>query len=262
MKKSFIKDQLGRVIELSQKPIRVVSLVPSQTELLVDLGLEDYIVGLTKFCVYPKELRKAKTIVGGTKEVNYNKISELQPDIILCNKEENTRDIVETLEKKYKVHVSDVKSMQEALELIIQYGIIFNAEEKAGNIVLNIKESIIDFRDFIKGKSQKKVAYFIWRDPWMTVGGDTFINSLLELNNFENVFKKENRYPVVNLENLDKSIDLVLLSSEPFPFKKKHTVEFEVKVNFSVEVKLVDGEYFSWYGSRLQNAFEYFKSIH
>ena len=92
-----ITDQLGRKIKLSQVPKRIVSLVPSQTELLIHLGLEEQLVGITKFCVHPKHLLKTKQIVGGTKNVHFDRVRDLQPDIILCNKEENTQAIVACL---------------------------------------------------------------------------------------------------------------------------------------------------------------------
>lgn len=257
------KDQLHRNIELLNTPKRIISLVPSQTELLVALGLEDCIVGVTKFCVHPIHIRKDTSVVGGTKKIHLDKIEELNPDIILCNKEENTKEIVEVLETKYPVHVSDISTMDEAIELIYQYGNIFNKQETAKHLVSKILNEQKDFLEFIKYKKQKKVAYFIWRKPWMVAGKGTFIHHLLELNGFVNIYGNEERYPEISEEELIsiENIDLILLSSEPFPFSETHKQEVK-KMIPDTKVLLVDGEYFSWYGSRLASAFKYFKSLH
>jgi len=253
----LLKDQLQREIQLNKIPQRIISLVPSQTELLVDLGLVDSLFGITKFCVHPTNLRKEKMIVGGTKSIQIEKIKSLRPDIILCNKEENTEEMVIELEKVAPVHVSDIKTIAESLELITQYGKIFSVEEKVNNLLEQINSEMLQFKEFIQEYSKRKVAYFIWRDPWMVAGGNTFINELLQLNNFENIFEDTKRYPEVNLNMLDEA-DFILLSSEPFPFQQKHKEELSAYVS-SKKIKFVDGEFFSWYGSRLEKAFRYFK---
>ncbi|MDR9456791.1 MAG: helical backbone metal receptor [Salegentibacter sp.] len=251
-------DQLQRKIVLDGVPQRVVSLVPSQTELLIDLGLEKTLVGVTKFCVHPIYLLNTKKIVGGTKQVHIDRIKNLQPDLILCNKEENTPEIVEALEKIAPVHVSDINEIDDAFEMMLQYGQIFNKEEFAKTMVKSIKDKISALKEINKGKPTKKAAYLIWKKPLMVAGKNTFIDTLLQLNNFENVFEDE-RYPVTNLEELKaKKPDLILLSSEPYPFSEKHIEFFG---NTGAEIKLVDGEYFSWYGSRLLGAMDYFKNL-
>lgn len=253
-------DQLNRTILLDQIPKRIISLVPSQTELLCDLGLEEAIVGITKFCVHPSHLLQAKSIVGGTKQIKLEKIKELQPDIILCNKEENTFEIVEACETICPVHVSDVTTIANCLEMINQYGILFNKKLEAKSISEAIQNNLLDFQGFIKKQPSMKVAYFIWKNPWMVAGNDTFINYLLELNKFENVYADFGRYPEVDLQEL-KDVDKIFLSSEPYPFKKEHIEEMQAhKINAKIQV--VDGEMFSWYGSRLIKAFSYFKKLH
>lgn len=250
-------DQLNRQIKLDKIPQRIVSLVPSQTELLVDLGLKDEIVGVTKFCVHPHDIRKVKATVGGTKQIKLERIRNLNPDIILCNKEENTREIVEELEREFTVHVSDIFTIEDAYEMITQYGEIFNSKKKAAQLISNIRQEVTHFQSYIAGKPRLRAAYFIWRKPWMVAGGKTFVNHLLEMNNFENVYQDILRYPEVDIQNL-KPTDLILLSSEPFPFKERHKKEIEV-YNEDVKYEFVDGEYFSWYGSRLEAAFRYFR---
>lgn len=259
---AVVRDQMDRKVEVNIPPKRIVSLVPSQTELLVDLGLEDYLVGITKFCVHPKDLREKKQIVGGTKQVHLDRIAKLAPDLVLCNKEENTREMVAQLEEIAPVHVSDVKTLDDSLELIREYGEIFELREKASGLVGEIIDKREDFLKFIVSKPVKRVAYLIWRNPWMVVGRDTFVDHLLKLNNFENVFSDEKlRYPTIELEDLkERKVEIVLLSTEPFPFKKEHKKEIQ-EVNKTSQILIVDGEFFSWYGSRLTKAFDYFKKL-
>ena len=251
-------DQLQRKIFLPNVPKRIISLVPSQTELLVDLGLEENLVGITKFCVHPKYLRKTKNIVGGTKQVKIEKIKALEPDIILCNKEENTKEMVEELQEIAPVHVSDIIKIDDAFTLMHQYGEIFQKEALVGTMVNSVREKIEVLQEKLQDKPVKKVAYFIWKKPLMVAGNETFINELLKLNKFENVFK-ESRYPETSFEEIKaKNPDVILLSSEPFPFEEKHKEYFS---ELNIEIQLVDGEYFSWYGSSLVGAIDYFKTL-
>lgn len=255
-------DQLNRKLELNSSPQRIISLVPSQTELLVDLGLKEQISGITKFCVHPENLRKEKKVVGGTKQVHFDRIKALNPDIILCNKEENTEEMVRELEQIAPVHVSDVKTLDDALELIEQYGEIFSVQQKALEMADKIAALRKEFQQKLVNRKPLKVAYFIWRKPWMVAGKDTFIDHLLELNGFKNAFsKEESRYPEVSLEQIEKKgVELLLLSTEPFPFKRKHVEQLKKEVTGSY-IRIVDGEFFSWYGSRLIAAFGYFREL-
>ena len=257
------KDQIGRFLTLNKTPKRIVCLVPSLTELLVDLGLEDDIVGVTKFCIHPAGLKKIKTVVGGTKNINIEKIKALQPDIILCNKEENSKGIVQICEEIAPTHVSDIYTINDNLALIKQYGQVFSVENEASEIIAKINSELSNFKEFIKNKEPKKVVYFIWKNPWMAVGNTTFINHLLLLNKFDNVYQHKERYPEIDLEEmkLNHQLDFVLLSSEPYPFKEKHILEIE-KQTQQAKAVLVDGEMFSWTGSRLIKAFDYFKKLH
>lgn len=257
-----MKDQLHRTINLNKTPKRIISLVPSQTELLVDLGLESSIVGITKFCVHPVHLKASKTIVGGTKQVHFDKIKALKPDIILCNKEENTKDMIEELETIATVHLSDIYTVEDTLDLIGLYGAIFSKEDVAETLIHKISAKKSEFEDFIKNRPKKSAAYFIWKEPWMVAARDNFIDELLSLNNFKNYYGHLSRYPEVTLNaESPENAELVLLSTEPFPFKNTHIPEVK---NFfpKANVIVVDGEMFSWYGSRLLKAFDYFKTLH
>ena len=256
-----IQDQLGRQIQLNALPKRIISLVPSQTELLVDLGLESSLVGLTKFCIHPTHLRNKVTVVGGTKQIRLEKISALQPDIILCNKEENTKDMIASLEQIAPVHVSDINTLEDCFELIKMYGELFAVAKKASEIIGRIKEERHQFQTKISGQRKTKVAYFIWKEPWMVVGSYTFIDTMITEAGFQNIFSTETRYPEIDLSHSKlKHAEQLFLSSEPFPFKNKHVEELKVMFP-NARVRIVDGEMFSWYGSRLIKAYNYFSSI-
>ncbi len=254
-----LRDQLGQELSLKEVPKRIVSLVPSQTELLVDLGLKDSLVGVTKFCVHPVGLNKEKRVVGGTKAVHYDRIASLEPDLILCNKEENTKDMVLELRKIAAVHTSDVISLDDNEELIRQYGIVFSKDALALQLIEQLRFKIAAFNKQIRKRSKPRVAYLIWKNPYMAAGNHTFINSILELCGFDNGLKHlDGRYPELTPEHF-LDLDYLLLSSEPFPFKERDLKELENQSN--IPAILVDGEYFSWYGSRLLKAFTYFETL-
>ncbi|MGF1554611.1 ABC transporter substrate-binding protein [Paucihalobacter sp.] len=238
---------------------RIISLVPSQTELLVDLGLKSKLVGVTKFCVHPKNLRKEVTVVGGTKQVHFEKIKALQPDIILCNKEENTLEMVLELEKIAKVEVSDVNTFDDALKLIKYYGELFDTTSSANKLIAQIHANRTKFQVKRTQIPRKKAAYFIWQKPYMVAAKSTFINAMLEEAGFENVFNSKFRYPEINFNTPElQKAELILLSTEPFPFNAEHVQLFKAEFP-DKKVLIVDGEMFSWYGSRLIKCFDYFE---
>lgn len=259
----IFKDQLGREISLKATPKRIISLVPSQTELLCDLALEKEIVGITKFCVHPYHLKSTKTIVGGTKKVDFEKIKALNPDFILCNKEENSYEFLPELEKIAPTYFSDVNTIQDSIDLILSIGSICNRRTESDNLAHKIEFKLHDFKQFIKDKPIRKVAYFIWAKPWMVAGNDTYINEILKLNKFQNIYDNMSRYPKVEINEIrhDGDPDVIILSSEPFTFKDDHAMEIGTYTNRSITV-FGDGELFSWPGSRLLLAFDYFKKMH
>ncbi|MUU78065.1 ABC transporter substrate-binding protein [Winogradskyella endarachnes] len=256
-----IIDQLNREIKLNKTPRRIISLVPSQTELLVDLGLETSIVGVTKFCVHPTHLRISKAVVGGTKQINFEKIKALKPDLILCNKEENTKEIIADLEVVAPIHISDINNLEDCFQLIKMYGELFKVEAKAIDLISSIEIERDVFQRHNNRTEKLKVAYFIWKKPWMVAASNTFINVMLNEAGFTNAFENETRYPEIELNNSNLAkADIVFLSSEPFPFKQEHVVEVQRQFPGKT-VKIVDGELFSWYGSRLLNAYVYFRKL-
>ena len=245
-------------MSLSHLPRRIISLVPSQTELLVDLGLEHVIVGITKFCIHPDHLRNTKTIIGGTKNFNFSLINQLQPDLIIGNKEENYKEGIELLQKKYLVWISDIETLEDALEMIQKVEELTGKEIQASAITEKIT---INFNRYIPKINTKRVAYFIWQHPYMVAASHTFIDDMLCRCGFINVFSQLNRYPQINEEQLAASKpELIFLSSEPYPFKEKHLTQFQ-QICPEASIKLVDGEMFSWYGSRLLHSSFYFKEL-
>ena len=259
---SFI-DQLNRKIELPFLPKRIISLVPSQTKLLHDLGLRDEVVGITNFCIHPDEWLKTKTHVGGTKKVQFEKIKNLHPDLIIGNKEENDQKQIEGLMKLYPVWMSDIYTLKDALDMITKIGSLVGKQTEAINLKLSIEYQFQHLSKSIPKIQPLKVAYFIWRKPFMVAGNNTFINDMLLRCNFTNVFNsfEFSRYPKINANQLvDINPQVILLSSEPYPFKEKHIAEFQL-ICPNAQIKIVDGENFSWYGSHLLQAPAYFEKL-
>ncbi|WP_299127672.1 helical backbone metal receptor, partial [uncultured Winogradskyella sp.] len=209
-----------------------------------------------------KHLRKEKAIVGGTKQINIDRIKTLKPDIVLCNKEENTKSIIEALEAIAPIHISDIANLEDCYKLISMYGELFNAEAIALSIVSRIQKERQTFKSKNKTNKKLKVAYFIWKNPWMVIASNTFINYMLSEAGFINVFEKEERYPEVDLNDTRlKKTDTIFLSSEPYPFKEKHILELQMLFP-NKQIMIVNGELFSWYGSRLLKSYTYFESLH
>lgn len=269
-------DQTGETVTLHGHPAkRIISLVPSQTELLHYLGLEDEVVGITKFCVHPRQWFEHKKRVGGTKSLHLDTVADLSPDLIIGNKEENIRTEVEELRKIAPVWVSDIATLPDALEMIRKLGLLVGKQQEALVLVDQIEKRFktlgtprmgqgktdVEQTNLFTDATAKKVAYLIWHDPYMAVGRDTFIGDMLRRCGFINVFEHESRYPVVTLEQLETlQCEYLFLSSEPFPFKETHAEEIQQQLP-NMKVVFVDGEMFSWYGSRLLMATQYFTEL-
>lgn len=256
------KDQLQREIVLQDFPQRIISLVPSITELLSDLNLYNEVVGITKFCVHPESWFKTKTKVGGTKNIKPDVIASLRPELIIANKEENVKKQVEALENICPVFITDVCDLNSALEMIEMIGAITNRINNAQLIIKKIKNEFARLPSPLSGERLRmRACYLIWKNPYMTVGRDTFINNMLECCGFENVFAYYERYPEITISQLSTvNCQLIMLSSEPFPFRQKHVHELQPLLP-KTKIILVDGEMFSWYGSRLQSAPDYFLKL-
>lgn len=236
-------DQLGRKVSIPDKPLRIVSLVPSITDFLHYLNFEKEVIGITKFCIHPNEWFKTKTRIGGTKSLNIEKILALNPDLIIGNKEENVENEIKALSNHFPVWMSDVNSFDDAIEMIKKLGNVLNRQNECKSLIHSINDSFQNLKNI---GQQKSVLYFIWHNPDYLAGNFTFIDSILNTLGFVNDCKM-NRYPDMNDISID-SPDYIFLSSEPFPFSSKHIEYFKDKFPTS-KVVLVNGEMFSWYGS-------------
>ncbi len=244
-----------------KKYSRIISLVPSQTELLFDLGLQEEVVGITKFCIHPDTWFKTKTRIGGTKQLHFETIHSLQPDLIIANKEENVKEQIEELANDYDIWLTDVNNLSDATQMIQDIGEITLREETAYHIQKDILQKFAALSEKKTALKRPNAAYFIWKDPYMVAASDTFIHEMLSYCGMDNAFAKETRYPEVSLKSLKaRKCTLILLSSEPYPFKEKHQKEIEALLP-GIPVLLVDGEMFSWYGSRLSLAAGYFEEL-
>lgn len=244
-----VTDQMRRTVEVPATSRRIISLVPSQTELLFDLGLGDRVVGITKFCIHPDAWFRSKPRVGGTKQVDLDKVRALRPDLIIGNKEENARADIEALEQEFPVWMSDVRDLSDALDMIRGLGALTDTSRKAEAIAAEIDAGFSALRPDPNGH---RVAYLIWRKPWMAAGAGTFIDDMLRRCGYVNAFAdRPERYPeVAPAELAAADPDRVFLSSEPYPFREKHVLEVNMVLP-GTPVDRVDGELFSWYGSRL-----------
>lgn len=243
--------------------MKIISLVPSITQLLFDIGLENSIVGRTKFCIHPKEKINAIPTVGGTKNIDLQKINLLQPDIIFATKEENEKDQIVALKKDYKVIVFDIKNLEDNYKMIEKIGKLTSTENKAQEIIKQTKQNFEVLKTTPSPSPSLSLSlYLIWRKPYMTIGKDTFIHAMLEEIGLKNMFAHQTRYPIIqNLQTTYfEKCNLVLLSSEPYPFTEKHIKEIQDLLP-NAKILLVDGEYFSWYGSKIMEAPTYFQQL-
>ena len=253
-------DQLNRKIELKEIPKRIISLVPSQTELLFDLGVGENVVGITKYCIHPKQEIKKITKIGGTKDFDIDKIIALQPDLIIANKEENYKNGIEKLEHHFPVWISDITDLNSSLKMISEVGKLVGKQKESENLVYKLNQDFEELASINSFSESYKTLYFIWKDPFMIAGKDTFIEDILKRTNLENS-NLENRYPILDEEKIKKlNPQIILLSSEPYPFKEKHIKEF-ARLLPNAYIRIVDGELFSWYGSRLNYTVDYLKEL-
>lgn len=252
-------DQINHTIELKTSPQRIISVVPSQTELLYDLGLDEEVIGITKFCVHPEKWFKNKTKIGGTKNLNIEKINVLNPDLIIANKEENSENEIKYLQQKFNVWTSNISTLNDSLNMIKAIGKITEKNENAKKLINTIE---LEFKKYQPNFTKRPTAlYLIWKNPYMSVGENTIIHHLMDYCGFDNVLKDKIRYPEITKTDINLlNPEFILLSSEPYPFKEKHIDELQL-ISPKSKIMLVDGEFFSWYGSRLQYAPNYFNRL-
>jgi ABC-type Fe3+-hydroxamate transport system substrate-binding protein len=241
--------------------MRVVSLCPSLTELVFDLGLGDSLVGVTEYCVHPAEGVRRVEKVGGTKTPDVARIAALAPDLVLLNEEENRREDAEALTAAgVPCHVSFPRDALETAAMVRDIGAALDSADAAESIARDIEQRRERVLAAARGAREVSWAYLIWRKPWMSVNADTFAHALLSQAGGRNVFaSRDERYPVVTPEELAAADpELVLLCSEPFPFEDRHARELSEATGLPLQrFRLADGEYLSWHGSRTPAGIDY-----
>ena len=245
--------------------MRLVSLCPSLTELVFALGRGDWLVGRTKFCVQPHDLVEAVEKVGGTKNPKIARIVELNPDLVLMNEEENRREDADALRAAgLRCHTSMPRNTQESMATVRSVGAALGEAARADAIAHDIQSRRDRVMTETAGTPHISFAYLIWRAPYMTVSGDTYISALLADVGGTNAFaSRGDRYAVVTPDELrDAAPDVVLLPSEPFPFAARHLEELVEHTGLPRErFLLVDGELLSWHGPRTGVGLEYARSV-
>lgn len=254
--RTFI-DQLHRQISIPDAPQRIVSLVPSQTELLIELEITSRLAGVTRFCVHPEDVTAGIPKVGGTKKIHMARLRALEPDLIIGNKEENNQAQIEELARDFPVWMSDVITLQDALDMIEAVGEIVESDAHE-HLVTEIAEA---FSQLGAPVIRPRVAYLIWDDPVMVAATGTFIDSMMTAAGLNNVFGHLERYPVVTDHDiLQQAPDVLILSSEPYAFTEEHLQAFHRRFP-GIRPVTADATYFSWYGSRLRRAPAYFAHL-
>ncbi len=233
---------------------RIVSLVPSITELVCELGLADQLVGRTGFCIHPKEALKAVPKIGGTKSVNLKKIRELAPTHVIVNVDENRKETADALACFVpNLIVTHPLAPLDNLALYRRIGHAFGREREAEALCARFDSALQETRQL--ACKARNVLYVIWKDPWMTVSRDTYVSRMLQLFGMRTVpDKAQKRYPELKTLKV-KDAELVLLSTEPYRFRERHRVELETTLK--KPVYLIDGEMTSWYGPRAIEGLRY-----
>jgi ABC-type Fe3+-hydroxamate transport system substrate-binding protein len=272
----YFTDQAHRSVNIKSPPTKIISLVPSQTELLFDLGLGESVIGITKFCIHPDHWFRSKQRVGGTKNPDLQLIHQLLPDLIIGNKEENRKEDIEALASVFPVWLSDIYNLQDALQMIDQVSRITATTGKGQKIISNIHDAFGELRLLTQSHTTRethssekkgsfhqkfKVCYLIWQDPYIAVANNTFVNSMIEECGFENAFGGRSRYPEITADEIrSANCNFIFLSTEPYPFKVRHQEDMKSLFPDSI-IEVVDGEMFSWYGSRLARSAAYFQTL-
>lgn len=245
--------------------MRIVSLCPSLTELVFDLGRGEGLVGITRYCVHPIEGVAAVEQVGGAKDPDLARIVALAPDVVLMNDEENRREDFESLAAAGLRCVSSLpRDPAGTAAMVRQIGAELGRAGPAEEIARDIEARAERVRRAAEGLPVVRWAYLVWRKPWMTVNGDTFAHSLLTLPGGRNVFAElPKRYPKIQPADLSGADpDLVLLGTEPFPFAARHVAELAELAGLPLERFLIaDGEYLSWHGSRTPDGIDYAEGL-
>ena len=247
-------DATGVPLSAARPPRRIVSLIPSTTETLCALGLADALVGITVYCREPAALLRDKTRIGGEKDPDLEKIRALTPDLVVANVEENRAEDVATLRAwGIPVWVTYPRTVAEGIGLVRELGAVTGTAQRASEIAGELAELYAATRARVERRPAVAVFYAIWRDPYMTIGRDTYIHDMLSVCGGANVFAdRPERYPTVTLDEVaTRRPAVILLPDEPFRFRPAHVSDFK---DCAARVQLVDGKPFSWHGPRIAEA--------
>ncbi len=247
-------DHLNRTVEINGVPQRVVSLVPSITETLADLGLAKHLVAVTRFCKYPLELTKLLPKAGGPKNIDIDKIVDLQPHLVIAVKEENDKEQVLKLAEQVPVIVFDINSVEDAFNMLDGLGAVFDRADVTAGVINSIKQKL---EKYSPAGSYKKTMYLIWKNPWMAAGRSAFIGAMMKVAGFDNFIS--GRYPQVSRQEFEKA-NTLLLATEPYHFTESDRQQL-LEEYPDKNVIIVDGEMFTWYGTHMLKAIDYFERL-
>jgi ABC-type Fe3+-hydroxamate transport system substrate-binding protein len=254
-------DASGVEVALPRPPRRIVSLIPSTTEILCALGLAEALVGITVYCVEPRDVVRGKTRIGGEKDPDLAKIRALEPELVVANVEENRREDIDQLRAwSIPVWVTFPRTVVEGISLIGELGELTGAAARAREMLQELEPLRARVERARARRPAVSVFYPIWRGPYMTINGDTYIHDMLRLCGGRNIFAdRPERYPTVTLDDVAaRRPEVILLPDEPFRFRRAHLEDFaayqEVPAVRDGRIHLVDGKPFSWHGPRIAEA--------
>ncbi len=256
-----VRDAFGQTFEMAEPAQRIISLIPSITEIFFTLGVGDRVVGVTKFCTEPPEGVAGKSKVGGQKNPRVDAIIDLKPDLVVANVEENRKEHVEAMRATgLKVLLTYPRTVCEGIQLIRDLGVLTETVLQAEAMASRCENALAEIECATTGRTPARVFCPIWRNPYMTINRDTFVNDMLRVSGGENIFLNHSkRYPTVTLgEVAARNPEVILLPDEPFPFGEKHLAEFralgEIPAVRAGRLHLLDGKVLSWYGPRISES--------
>ena len=258
---TLFRDDVGREVEIAEPPRRIVSLVPSLTETLAAWGELDRVVGITKYCVHPKEELRQLPRVGGTKDPDLAAIEALRCDLVLANAEENRREDVDALARHMPVWVTYPRTLADAADMLERLGPALGCDDAARRSVNSIRDELARPETISGGET---AVYLIWREPYMTINADTYIHDVLARLGIVNLTAEESeRYPEISAERIrELDPDWLLLPSEPYPFLERHVAEVAADTGLPADrIRLLPGEEYCWHGVRSATVFDTHRSL-
>jgi len=260
-----VVDALGEELILPRLPQRIVSLVPSITETVIDLGASARLVGITTYCTHPQSVVASIPKVGGTKGFSFRKIDSLTPDLVIANKEENRKQQIEKLRKKYPVFVTYPRTVEDAIKMVADLGVLTATSAMASKFIATCQQLLAAIGNSALGRPLR-TGCMIWRDPWMAAGADSYASALLGRVGFTNVYNlSAGRYPETSLQTVfERNPDVIILPDEPYEFgeqDKQEVESFFSERGKSIRVLLMDGSYLTWFGTRTLKGLRHLRQV-